>query len=209
MSAYGWSEGKGLGATESGLTTALSVSRPAPIASKKYKGKNVLPPSTAPTSGMGSVGTFGVARGKIIDESRSGRQAAEVTKYGEPSRVVLLTNLCALDEVDDELAGEVAGEANKFGVVERAFVTVVGGAARGGGEEEARIFIVMSGLAGGYNAVKSFDERFFGGRVVSARSVSTLLLAPGLPPRLTFLPTPRRAPRAEFGRYSIARQVLI
>lgn len=152
-----------MGAEESGRLDALSVARP--LNSKNYKGKKkeeVDP--TAPT-----MATMGMAksRGAIVDTSRLSRLATEEAKYGAPSRVVLLTNLCGVNEVDDDLAGEVASEGNKIGVVERAMVFVMPG--QQSDDAAVRIFLVMSGLAGGFNSVKTFDGRHFGGRVVKAR----------------------------------------
>ncbi|KAK4058335.1 hypothetical protein OIO90_000492 [Microbotryomycetes sp. JL221] len=164
MAKFGWEEGKGLGANEAGMTSALAVSRAgqASAASKKnQKGKNAVESGTQVPTGMGA------SRATIIDSTREARLANQKAEYGEPSRVVLLTNLCGLDEVDDELGNEVADEASKFGVVERCMVWPVPGETRD--DQAVRVFLVMSGLAGGYNAVKQFDGRFFGGRTVKAR----------------------------------------
>ncbi|CEQ41883.1 SPOSA6832_03620 [Sporobolomyces salmonicolor] len=176
MSKYGWESGKGLGAAESGMTTALSVSRaPAVTASsskKKVKKKDADPPPPAAPTGMAS-------RSVVVDSSRSTRLAEQAAQMGgEASRVVLLTNLCGANEVDEDLPGEIAEEANKIGVVERCFVYIVPGETRD--EEAVRVFLVMSGLAGGYNAVRSFDGRFFGGRTVKARCVLLSLSAHSL-----------------------------
>ncbi|GJN87341.1 hypothetical protein Rhopal_000290-T1 [Rhodotorula paludigena] len=162
MSKYGWEEGKGLGAGESGMTSALSVQRAAPTGSSSKKAKKKQEDSaTQPTAGM-------AGRSVVIDASREQRiEEQKAQMGGDASRVVLLTNLCGADEVDDDLPGEVAEEANKIGVVERCFVYVVPGETRD--DEAVRIFLVMSGLAGGYNAVRSFEGRFFGGRTVRAR----------------------------------------
>ncbi|ORY88792.1 hypothetical protein BCR35DRAFT_301125 [Leucosporidium creatinivorum] len=166
MSKFGWEAGKGLGASESGMTTALSVSRtPSAATSKraaakaKAKGEELPPPEPKGMAG---------SRAKVVDSTREKRLEAErEARGGDPSRVVLLTNLCGVEDVDDDLGGEVAEEANKFGVVERCFVYLVPGETRD--DEAVRIFLVMSGLAGGYNAVRQFEGRFFGGRVVKAR----------------------------------------
>ncbi|GAA5831102.1 hypothetical protein JCM3766R1_006236 [Sporobolomyces carnicolor] len=176
MSKYGWTSGKGLGAAESGMTTALSVSRPSSTTPKlsraqKKKQKHFgLEVAEAPQGGA-AVGM--AARNNVVDSSRQGRaQEREKEMGGEPSRVVLLENICGADEVDDELPGEIAEEANKLGVVERCAVVVVPveeDEAAGGDREEVRVFLVMSGLAGAYNAVRSFEGRFFGGRTVRAR----------------------------------------
>lgn len=137
MSKFGWKEGQGLGAEESGITSALSVSKattaPHPNSKKAKKAAAEVP--SAPVSAMSS--------GRIIDAARSGRNAQQVAEIGEPSRVVLLTNLCGREDVDDDLGGEVAEEASKFGVVDRCFVYLVPGETRD--DEAVRIFLVMSG----------------------------------------------------------------
>lgn len=138
MTKFGWKEGQGLGASESGILSALSVTKPssAPHPQSK-KGKKELAAQAALPSSMSK------GRTQIVDGSREARNQEQTLKYGEPSRVVLLTNLCGLEDVDDDLGGEVAEEANKFGVVERCFVYQVPGEARD--DEAVRIFLVMSG----------------------------------------------------------------
>ena len=136
MAKFGWEEGKGLGASESGMTTALSVAKPTAASSKKVKRKQEESEQPAST-GMAA------KRAAIVDSTRESRIASQNSELGEPSRVVLLTNLSGLDDLDDELGNEVAEEANKFGVVERCFVYQVPGEARD--DEAVRIFLVMSG----------------------------------------------------------------
>lgn len=139
MSKFGWEEGKGLGASESGITAALSVQRhPAASASSSKKTKKKKEQEAAPAqTGM-------AGRSVVVDASRDQRIAEQKAQMGgDASRVVMLTNLCGRDEVDDDLPGEVAEEANKIGVVERCFVYVVPGETRD--DEAVRIFLVMSG----------------------------------------------------------------
>lgn len=137
MAKFGWEAGKGLGASESGMTTALSVAKPVGAASSK-KGKKQQDTSSEPApTGMAA------KRATIVDATRESRIANQKSELGEPSRVVLLTNLCGVDDLDDDLGNEVAEEANKFGVVERCFVYQVPGEVRD--DQVVRIFLVMSG----------------------------------------------------------------
>lgn len=142
MSKYGWSSGKGLGASESGIKTALSVSRPPASSVKlsraqKKKNKHFGITTEPEKGGMRS-------RNTVVDSSRGEREKERAQEMGETSRVVVLENLCAVDEVDDDLPGEIAEEANKVGVVERCAVVVVPGEEEGDADE-VRVFLVMSG----------------------------------------------------------------
>lgn len=157
MARYGWKEGRGLGANESGITSALSVEK---SDGGKKKGKETeTAAGPAPMKG----------RGTIVDDAREQRRQEQQKRYGEASKVVLLMNMCAPHEVDDELAGEVAEEARKQGAVERCLVHVVPFPT--GPEDAVRVFLVMAGLSAAYNVRSSFDGRFFGGRTVRSRSV--------------------------------------
>ncbi len=140
MSRFGWEEGKGLGAQESGMTSALAVQRtPAAAAGskKQKKKKDAEQQAPPPPQGMAS-------RSVVVDSSREQPLAEQRAQWGGDARgVVLLTNLGGRAEVDDDLPGEVAEEANKIGVVERCFVYLVPGETRE--DEQVRIFLVMSG----------------------------------------------------------------
>lgn len=135
MAKFGWTEGKGLGASESGMTSALGVAKPVSTTSNKSKKNKKDNDPVAPSSALSS---------NIIDAGRAARLESQESTWGKPSRVVLLTNMVARDDVDDELGGEVADEAKKFGVPERCFVRLVE-RGQGGDDEGVRIFLVMSG----------------------------------------------------------------
>lgn len=63
-----------------------------------------------------------------------------------------------------------ASEASKLGIVSRCFIHQMPSYVD---ESDAvRVFVVFSGLVGAWKAVKSFDNRFFGGRTVRAKFYS-------------------------------------
>ncbi|EGG00042.1 uncharacterized protein MELLADRAFT_93872 [Melampsora larici-populina 98AG31] len=99
MDKYGWKEGQGLGASESGRTSILTVAAAPAHSGKKNKHTSEIGPGPVPTIGKG--------RGVVIDEAKAQRDREEKERYGEPTRVVYLTNVVAVDEVDDELSHEI------------------------------------------------------------------------------------------------------
>lgn len=84
MAKWGHKEGQGLGADGSGMIHALSVEQVKGGKGTDSKGK-----------AMGSV------RGRIIDASADARAKAEAERFGDPSRVIVLTNMVGLEDVND------------------------------------------------------------------------------------------------------------
>lgn len=80
MAKWGHKDGQGLGADGSGMVHALSVEQV-----KGAKG----------TDGKGK------GRGRIVDAGADARAKAEAERFGEPSRVIVLTNMVGLDDVND------------------------------------------------------------------------------------------------------------
>jgi len=95
MAKWGHKQGQGLGAQESGITKALHVQ------SGKSAKKEVAPGSAIP------IGMSGGGRGVIISETKQQREQQEKARYGEPSRIVVLTNVVGRNEVDDDLPEEI------------------------------------------------------------------------------------------------------
>lgn len=171
MDKYGWKEGQGLGATESGRTSILTVAAASPVPGGSKKRKE-NPGDIGVAGPTNKIGVMGKGRGVVIDETRAQKDLEEKMRFGEPTRIVYLTNVVAIDEVDDELATEIAEEARKHGIVERCFVRIVQREDLDDPSEKVRVFILFSGLVGAWKAVKTFDGRFFGGRNIRARFFS-------------------------------------
>jgi splicing factor 45 len=80
MAKWGHKEGQGLGADGSGMVQALSVEQVKGVKGTDGKGKG---------------------RGRIVDAGADARAKAEAERFGEPSRVIVLTNMVGLDDVND------------------------------------------------------------------------------------------------------------
>lgn len=99
MAKYGWSKGQGLGATAQGMLNPLALSAETTKGSKGKKKDDVV---VAKVTGMAN------AKGRVISDLKTEKEKAEREKYGEPTRIVCLTNMVGREDAgDEELVADV------------------------------------------------------------------------------------------------------
>lgn len=91
MAKWGHKEGQGLGADASGIVEPLTVQRAKAAKAAQAKGQ-------APAAGGIGV-KEGAKTARIINKNEDN---TEKLRYGEPSSVVVLSNMVGLDDVEDE-----------------------------------------------------------------------------------------------------------
>jgi splicing factor 45 len=105
MAKYGWTKGQGLGASSQGMVNPLALAGSENQHSKKGKQAQQQQQPT-PVNRGGPVG-IATAKGKIVSDIKTEKERQEREKYGEPTRVVCLSNMVGREEVDDELVSDV------------------------------------------------------------------------------------------------------
>lgn len=99
MAKWGHKAGQGLGVDASGIVEPLTV--------QKAKAAKAAQGAQGKAAAAGGIGVKeGAKTARIINKHDDG---AERARYGEPSTVVVLSNMVGLDDVEDEELGDEIG----------------------------------------------------------------------------------------------------
>lgn len=157
MAKWGHVEGQGIGARpEESIVVPLTVHAQHQPKGGKNDGQDA--PRVPAKMGAGAKS----AMGRILNKNENaGRE--DIVRFGRPSRVVCLTEMCSREDVEDEeLRSEIGDECSKFGAVERVLPHLC----RDG---DVRVFVQYGGEPAAWKCVRELDGRFFGGKTVRAR----------------------------------------
>merc|ERR1712039_641890 len=143
----GWKEGSGLGKEGQGLATPLVIQKTDRSAGKIVEGAKREAPTQQPAG-------------------QPGAKQPKAAPNRPPTRVLLLNNLVGAGEVDEDLEGETAEEAGKYGKLKRCVIKEIKGLPD---DQAVRIFLEYENIEGAKTAFVDMNGRYFGGRVVKAR----------------------------------------
>nr|ODN88273.1 hypothetical protein L203_02882 [Cryptococcus depauperatus CBS 7841] len=170
MRKWGHVEGTGLGARGEGIVHALSAEHVTTPVNPQNMSKRQLAKQKAAAANAKNRSWVQAsnARGKIVNQNQDVNAQTQREQKGEESRIVCLRGLVgSVDEIEEEMVDEVGEECSKYGIVERVVLHMVEPPPPEP-EECLRVFVVFSGMAGAWRALKELDGRYFGGRNITA-----------------------------------------
>ncbi len=103
MAKWGHKEGQGLGAAADGIVNALHVQQ-----ASHGKGNKQKQGGNSGSGGSKGIGV-GSKMGKIINDNEDAKTREDKERFGEPSRVVVLTNMVGPEDLEDEDLREEIG----------------------------------------------------------------------------------------------------
>lgn len=148
LKKMGWKEGAGLGKEGQGMATPLVLKKTDQKAGTIVEGAKREAPVAQPPG------------------QPDPKQAKAAPSTRPPTRILLLNNLVGAGEVDEDLEGETAEEAGKYGKLVKCAIKEVKGVPD---EQAVRIFLEYERVEDATKALVDMNGRYFGGRVVKAR----------------------------------------
>eukprot|EP01135_Chromosphaera_perkinsii_P010054 Nk52_evm1s1999 gene=Nk52_evmTU1s1999 len=109
-----------------------------------------------------NVSISGASQRLLLMEKLSRKSSNSVAGEDNQSRVIVLKNMVGIDEVDEDLEGEVQEECQKFGEVRKIHIYVANDTS------EVRIFVKFTSPSSTTKCVEAMNGRWFAGRQISA-----------------------------------------
>jgi splicing factor 45 len=108
MAKWGHKEGQGLGASQSGIVVPLSVEQ---VAKGK---KSQFEQQPTGKKGKGQQQGVGSGMGRIVNANEDEKTRQDRIQFGEPSRIVILSNMVGPEEAEDEELRDEIGAFTKL-----------------------------------------------------------------------------------------------
>jgi len=158
LKKMGWKEGTGLGKDGQGMATPLVMKKTDQRTGTVVEGAKREAPVAQPPG------------------QPDAKQPKAATSNRPPTRILLLNNLVGAGEVDEDLEGETAEEAGKYGKLVKCAIKEVKGVPD---QQAVRIFLEYEKVEDATKALVDMNGRYFGGRVVKARFFDPARFAAG------------------------------